>query len=89
MFEMAGTRTHTVPKELVGYLPEERGLYREARVMQILLFLASLKMSPGMQPGAGSAVVGQIRADRICQCEGRTAFQGHGSEGPIHCIGTA
>lgn len=46
MFEMAGTRTHTVSKELVGYLPEERGLYREARVMQILLFLASLKNVP-------------------------------------------
>lgn len=31
------------PNHLVGYLPEERGLYREARVLDILLFLASLK----------------------------------------------
>ena len=48
IFEMNGTQTRTVPKDLVGYLPEERGLYKEARVMQILLFLASLKMSPGI-----------------------------------------
>ncbi|HEX6987828.1 MAG TPA: ATP-binding cassette domain-containing protein [Bacillota bacterium] len=33
----------TLPAPLVGYLPEERGLYREARVLDILLFLASLK----------------------------------------------
>src|SRR5690606_18965679 len=31
------------PVHLVGYLPEERGLYREARVLDILLFLAALK----------------------------------------------
>lgn len=46
IFEMNGTQTRTVPKDLVGYLPEERGLYKEARVMQILLFLASLKNVP-------------------------------------------
>lgn len=33
----------TVPKHRVGYLPEERGLYREARVLDILLFLAGIK----------------------------------------------
>src|SRR5690606_37267329 len=32
-----------VPKHRVGYLPEERGLYKEARVMDVLLFLASIK----------------------------------------------
>jgi len=32
-----------IPAHLVGYLPEERGLYRDARVIDVLLFLASLK----------------------------------------------
>lgn len=36
--ELAG-----IPKSLVGYLPEERGLYKEARVIEILTFLAGLK----------------------------------------------
>lgn len=34
---------HRVPKGRIGYLPEERGLYKEARVMDVLLFLASIK----------------------------------------------
>ncbi len=32
-----------IPRTMVGYLPEERGLYKEARVMDILQFLAGLK----------------------------------------------
>src|SRR5690625_2762843 len=36
-------RTDAVPKHRVGYLPEERGLYKEARVLDILMFLAGLK----------------------------------------------
>lgn len=32
-----------VPKQRVGYLPEERGLYKEARVMDVLVFLGSIK----------------------------------------------
>lgn len=35
-----------LPKEMVGYLPEERGLYKEARVLNILCFLAGLKKMP-------------------------------------------
>lgn len=35
-------------KERVGYLPEERGLYEDARVLDLLVYLAGLK---GMPPG--------------------------------------
>lgn len=38
----AGGNT-TIPKHRVGYLPEERGLYKEARVLDILLFLSGIK----------------------------------------------
>ncbi len=36
-------RTKGVPLATIGYLPEERGLYKEAKVLNILLFLAGLK----------------------------------------------
>ncbi len=42
-FTSNGKRYAGVPRSLVGYLPEERGLYKEARVMEILQFLAGLK----------------------------------------------
>ncbi len=39
-----GERVYSqVPQSQIGYLPEERGLYKEAKVMRILLFLAGLK----------------------------------------------
>ncbi|UCF10749.1 MAG: ATP-binding cassette domain-containing protein [Candidatus Bipolaricaulota bacterium] len=36
----AGTR---VPKRRIGYLPEERGLYDDAKVLDLLVYLAGLK----------------------------------------------
>ncbi len=33
-------------RERVGYLPEERGLYRDRRVMEVLVYLAALKGTP-------------------------------------------
>lgn len=40
-------RSNKIPWHLVGYLPEERGLYKEAKVMQVLQFIASLKNISG------------------------------------------
>src|SRR5438094_9126104 len=36
----SGGRAHT---ERIGYLPEERGLYRKMRVLDVLVFLAEMK----------------------------------------------
>jgi ABC-2 type transport system ATP-binding protein len=47
-----GTITYHIDTSLktnnskIGYLPEERGLYREARVMDLLVYLAGLKNYP-------------------------------------------
>jgi ABC-2 type transport system ATP-binding protein len=38
--ELGGGRRHS---ERIGYLPEERGLYRKMRVLDVLVFLAELK----------------------------------------------
>ncbi|MBN6205501.1 ATP-binding cassette domain-containing protein [Ralstonia pickettii] len=35
-----------IPKDKIGYLPEERGLYKNVKVMDILLYLADLKDYP-------------------------------------------
>ncbi len=43
VFHLNGKPSSQIPKARVGYLPEERGLYREARVMEILVFLGGLK----------------------------------------------
>lgn len=39
-------KTKGVPLSTIGYLPEERRLYKEAKVMNILVFLAGLKDVP-------------------------------------------
>ncbi|PYZ97350.1 ABC transporter ATP-binding protein [Alteribacter lacisalsi] len=36
----------TVPRHKIGYLPEERGLYKNVKVMDILLYFAELKDYP-------------------------------------------
>lgn len=41
-----GVKANGIPRQHIGYLPEERGLYKEARVMNILVFLAGLKNVP-------------------------------------------
>jgi ABC-2 type transport system ATP-binding protein len=38
-----GTPLKETDKDLIGYLPEERGLYRRVRINEMLLYLASLK----------------------------------------------
>lgn len=46
-FTADGNRTAGVPRHAIGYLPEERGLYRDAKIVPLLVFLAGLK---GVEP---------------------------------------
>jgi ABC-2 type transport system ATP-binding protein len=41
--ELFGTSDAAATRDRVGYLPEERGLYRKMRVLEQLLFLAAIK----------------------------------------------
>lgn len=52
LFTNGGVQTKGIPFSAIGYLPEERGLYKEAKVINILLFLASLKDVPKAQAKA-------------------------------------
>ena len=61
----------------IGYLPEERGLYRKMTVTDLLLFIAELhgtKEAPGAAQDRG--VAGASRPGRVVQEEGRRALQG-------------
>ena len=60
-FRHGSVQTKGVPLTEIGYLPEERGLYKEARVMNILLFLAGLKDVPREKQKEGTAVAAQVR----------------------------
>src|SRR5690625_88470 len=40
------TNSKGIPREIIGYLPEERGLYKNVKVMDMLLYLAELKNYP-------------------------------------------
>ncbi|WP_010531468.1 ABC transporter ATP-binding protein [Lentibacillus jeotgali] len=50
MYPDAGSITfhghNEIPRHKIGYLPEERGLYKNVKVMDILLYLAELKDYP-------------------------------------------
>ena len=44
-----GEKTKQNFKDFVGYLPEERGLYKKMKVIDMLLFLAELKGKKGIK----------------------------------------
>jgi ABC-2 type transport system ATP-binding protein len=51
-------------KERVGYLPEERGLYRDVKVLDTLVYLAELKGRPRAQArGRARALLERVRLD--------------------------
>src|ERR1051325_6557332 len=55
----AGGRSNA---ERIGYLPEERGLYRKMRVLDVLVFLGEMK---GVERGGGGPAGGRSNAERI------------------------
>ena len=77
-FQSQNRKAASVPKDLVGYLPEERGLYKEARVMHILQFLASLKNVPKPVVASRAREEAAVPALPITQRKGGTAVQGNG-----------
>jgi ABC-2 type transport system ATP-binding protein len=45
--EWAGEGIAEEPRDRIGYLPEERGLYKQMRIVELLLFLAEIKGRKG------------------------------------------
>ena len=70
----------------VGYLPEERGLYRKMKVMDQLVFMGQLH-------GLTAEVASEARASLVrtaANCrrgaeQDRRTFQGNAAEDPVYC----
>ena len=69
----------------VGYLPEERGLYKKMKVLEHLVFLAQLK---GLTAHERPPALGRARAFRVRHLldgeEGGRAFQGNAAEAAVY-----
>jgi len=48
-----GEKLNDNSKNKIGYLPEERGLYKKMTVMDTIIYFASLKGSMHRLPGSG------------------------------------
>ena len=69
----------------IGYLPEERGLYRKMKVIDHLLFLADIKdVSRETARKRIDGVARQDGAASVADQEGGRAVQGDAAEGAVH-----
>ena len=69
----------------IGYLPEERGLYRKMKVIDHLLFLADIKnVSRDSAKARIAEWLDKMELRPWLQQEGRRALQGHAAEGSVH-----
>lgn len=74
-------------RALVGYLPEERGVYRKMRVMDLLMFLAEIR---GVPRGVGRARAGAWleRLDLSAWADRRVEDLSKGMQQKVQFVGT-
>jgi ABC-2 type transport system ATP-binding protein len=76
--------------ERVGYLPEERGLYKKMKVLEQLVFFGQLHGLTAERGAQAGHELGRAHGDRRrAQQEDRRAFQGHAAEDSVHCVAAA
>ena len=69
----------------IGYLPEERGLYRKMKVLDHLYFLAAIKeVSKEKAKERIAEWIDKMELRPVAQQEGGRALQGDAAEGPVH-----
>ncbi len=78
-----GEKGTSAANDRVGYLPEERGLYKQMKVRELLRFYAELK---GMRRPGPAVDAWLARLDLGCLGRQKSAgaFQGHVAESPVH-----
>ncbi len=83
--EVLGHASALEAKDRIGYLPEERGLYKKMQVGAFLAYMARLKGVDGSELGpARRRVAANGRAGRRRGQALRGAVEGHAAEGPVH-----
>ena len=70
--------------ERIGYLPEERGLYKKMKVLEHLVFLGRLHGLSSRSPQARAGLVRAAATRRVDAQEDRRALQGHAAEDAVH-----
>ncbi len=69
----------------VGYLPEERGLYKKMKVLDQLTFLGQLHGLDEVHLAPARPLLVRAHADhRSDRQKNRRALQGHAAEDPVH-----
>ena len=72
-------------QDLIGYLPEERGLYARMKVREVLVFLAALK---GLSEAEASVRVHEwlerLGSRRLVGKEDQRSFQGDAAKSAVH-----
>ena len=69
----------------IGYLPEERGLYRKMTVMDQLVFLGEIRGLRGADADRRHPALARAgRPHQVGEVEDRGAVQGHAAEGAAH-----
>ena len=83
--EVLGDRSTAAARDRVGYLPEERGLYKQMPVRRLLTYYGELKGGRRADVAArGRLVARAARPARRGRQEGAGALEGHVAEGPVH-----
>jgi ABC-2 type transport system ATP-binding protein len=85
--ELLGGRPGVVQNDRVGYLPEERGVYRKMKVMDQLVFLGEIR---GMKRGEAKKVAGEWleRLDLTPWADKKTQDLSKGMQQKVQFIGT-
>ena len=79
-----GHRSAMEAKDRIGYLPEERGLYKRMRVGQFLAYMARLKNADGADLRDAHPLVARAgRPRRRREQALRGAVEGHAAEGAV------
>ncbi len=69
-------------KGRLGYLPEEKGLYKKMRVLDLVAYFGRLKgMSRASAYSQGQPAARRIRTHRLARAEVRESVERHGPEG--------
>ena len=74
----------------VGYLPEERGLYRKMKVMDQLIFMGQLHgLTAELAAKRAQAWCERLQIRRCGTEQDRRAFQRNAAEDPVYCDAAA
>ena len=83
--EVFGDPRTDIARDKIGYLPEERGLYKKMKVRRLLRYYGELKgKSRKFVDSEINRWTDQMSLGRLAGSAGRDALEGHGAEGPVH-----